>query len=213
MIVLALALQLLAAAPAAPAKTGAHDLVLVTVQGLPADTTTRARFLGAFRLELAASEWPTEHLASEAWGAGGPARSRFRLVDGEVTEDDWSLGVTLGSPQALTLPPRKKGGNSRQLASRRTSRGMIAAFRIASPASDLEGSVVTTPRFAFSFPPPGSAAGADLGVPATGYVYPWEDAGRAVARLALESLHRRTGDLSETERADIVPAIRAEAGR
>jgi hypothetical protein len=214
MLAFAFALQLMAAVPAAgPAHASVHDLVLVAVQGLPADTTTRGRFLDAFRSELAAPELPTQRREADAWSAAGPLRNRFRLVEGELTDDDWSLDVTIGSPPALTVPSRKKGGNSRQLVTRRTSRGMIAAVRVASPASDLVGSVATDARFAFAYPPPASSSGQALGVPATGYVFSWEDAGRAVARLALETLHRRTGDLADRERADIQPAVRTETGR
>jgi hypothetical protein len=48
-------------------------------------------------------------------------------------------------------------------------------------------------------------------LPGGGYNYPWEDAGRVVARAALESLLRARGDLNSNERADLAPATRAEA--
>jgi hypothetical protein len=69
-----------------------------------------------------------------------------------------------------------------------------------------------TSRFAFLFPASGAGA-ADLAVPATGYAYPWGEAGRVVGTLVLEALHRESGDIVNAERMDIQPAVRTGAGR
>jgi len=47
-------------------------------------------------------------------------------------------------------------------------------------------------------------------LPGGAYAYPWVDAGRIVARAALEVLHRANGTLAADERADLSPAARTE---
>jgi hypothetical protein len=49
-------------------------------------------------------------------------------------------------------------------------------------------------------------------LPGGGYAYPWAEAGRVIARTALEALMRTSGSLDAAHRADLAPATRvAEA--
>jgi hypothetical protein len=186
---------------------------LTSVVGLPADSVARGQFLAAFRGEFAAVDVPIERLTLAGdWAAGGSATNHFRLIE-DASDDAWTMQVVIGAPPPLKLPARKGQKSSRTAASRRTSRGMIAAFTLRSPSTDVPEPHSASARIAFAFPASPVAAGASLGVPATGYAFPWSDAGRAAGRLALEALHHESGDLAAEERCAIAPAVRTEAGR
>ena len=230
MIAFVFALQLLAgssaatapkhaAAPVATAPAGPLMVQLTGIAGLPADSLVRAQFLAGFHAAFAERTLPTEGTdAARGTDAAATLPNRFRELDGEPTDDTWTLAVVVGSPPAAVLPHKGDQQGHRVLETRRRSRGMIAAFDVQAPDPGGGAPPPAHDRVAFAFPAAaGQGAGADsigaLSVPAIGYVFPWSDAGRAVARLALEVLHHELGDLPPEAHVAIAPAFRAGAGR
>jgi hypothetical protein len=219
-IALALALQLFATAPAdssgpgpTPPAPGAPKFAqLVSLTGVPPDSSMRTEFLAAFRGVFMEDEVPGERLsAAREWKQGLPLPNRFRLLEGSLADDAWKLDIVIGSPPPLRR--RESGDRSaRTVPTRRMSRGMVAALvmRVPDPSGGVPRTVQT--NFAFVFPAAGAGA-TDLAVPATGYAYPWSRAGRVVGSLVLEALHRESGDIVDSERMDIRPAVRSESGR
>ena len=221
MIALALALQLLAAAVPAASDAGRTPLApgapkfaqLVSLTGVPADSSMRMEFLSGFRGVFALDEVPGERLSrGSGWNTGLPLPNRFRLLEGSPADDAWKLEVVIGSP-----PPLHTQASAHRTAhtipTRRTSRGMIVAFVMNVPDPAGGPSRAVQSRFAFVFPAAGASAAGDLAVPSNGYAFPWGQAGRIVGSLALEALHRESGDIVDAERMDIQPAVRADAGR
>jgi len=221
MFAVLLALPLLAAAGAGaatrhtPPALGVPRFVqVVALNGLPADSTLRAGFLAGLRGGFADDQLPLEvRSADGSWAQGAPTPNRFRLLEGEPADDAWSLRLTLGVPAAVRGAATGDAGGHRSDPGRRTSRGMIAALELVPPATASDDERPLQVRDAFAFPPRGEPSSATLGLPENGYEFPWAEAGRAVARLALEELMRADGDLKSAERADISPAVRHEAGR
>jgi hypothetical protein len=217
-IAFALALHLFAATasqgmPGAtpPASGGPKFVQIATLTGIPADSSMRAEFVNSFRGVFALDELPGERLSSgDEWKPGLPLPNRFRLLEGEAASDAWTIDVEVGSP-----PPLHRAQTSthaaRTVATRRTSRGMIVAFVLHVPDPNGGPPRAVPQRFAFAFPAAGGGGG--LAVPSTGYTFPWGDAGRVAGALALEALHRESGDIVDAERMDIQPAVRAGAGR
>jgi hypothetical protein len=215
MALLALAPLPAAAAPVAPSAPASPDFVqLVSIQGLPGDSLVRERFMAGFRGQFAEDELPAERRSGDGpWAPASAVTNRFRWLEGDADETAWQLQVVIGAPQAVVLPQRSAEHGHRSLESHRRSRGMIAAFTVQAPDP---GSGLPPPvreRFAFSFPAAAADSGAVLAMPGVGYLFPWNDAGRIVARLALDVLHRQRGGLDDDERLAVAPAMRAEAGR
>jgi hypothetical protein len=216
-ITIALALQLLAAssAPGLP-----NFVQVVGINGLPTDSLPRGAFLAGFRGEFAADVLPAEQKNGAGdWDRSAPVSNRFKWLEGDGGgyggEEAWKLTVTLGSPSAVVLPKRAGEKGRRVLETQRRSRGMIAAFTLQAPTPGRERETPVVDREAFTFP--GSDAPSDPdateGVPAIGYKFDWNEAGRIVARLALEQLHRRSREIDDGVRVSIAPAIRVESGR
>ena len=223
MIAFALALHLLATtadpAPGAgstPVVPGASRLAqLSSLVGVPADSSTRAEFLSAFRGVFASDKLPGERLSSaNEWSASLPLPNHFHLLEGDVAEDVWRLEVSIGSPSPLRTRRRDQSvpGHVKTtvVPSLRTSRGMLVALTMQVPDEPGEPGRTASSRTAFYFP---AEVGKEvsLGVPTTGYKYPWAKAGRIAGLLVLETLHHESGDLLEIERMDIKPAVRASA--
>lgn len=224
MIALALALHLLATtAPAAPAPAATPPSlgapyfaqIATLVMGVPPDSNSRAEFESAFRGAFAADELPGERLtAGNAWKAGLPLPNHFRLLEGMLAGDAWMLDISIGAPAPLrvTRPDQYAKDKEKRVVvpKLRASRGMTVALTIRVPATSGVSSRTATSSVAFYFP---SGAGADvnLGVPVTGYKYPWGEAGRVAGALVLEALHRESHDLLDKERMDIAPAVRVSS--
>ncbi len=218
----ALALQLVAGEPDSPAAPrqapeapGLPVFVQVTsIDGLPADSTVRGQFMSGFRGAFADDETPAERRASDGtWEKSAPVSNRFKWLEGDASEDAWTLQVLIGAPPAVVLPQRANERGRRVLESHRRSRGMIVAFVMRPPVTGGVTPPEVRERLAFAFP--GAAGGTDEapGMPAVGYLFPWVDAGRVVAVLALETLHRHRDEIGADERLSIAPAIRTDAGR
>jgi len=215
--------MLLAAATSFPGSTpsapGAPRLVqLVSLDGLPPDSLSREEFLGAFRGVFAEEQLDVERLDAEQWRPGLRFSNRFRLLEGTAADDVWSLQVVVGAPPPVVPARRKKPSQAdpqrySAFQSRRSSRGMMLSIVTVSPAAKADGKPGQTVPYGIAFPIAPSEEGSSPVVPAGGYVFPWDEAGRAAGRLALETLHRGSGDLGADERFRIAPAVRAATGR
>ncbi len=197
-------------APAHAAAGPAARLVrLVALEGLPADSTAAAAFRAGFDATLAARELPLER--------GEPLANRFAFTDDPRAEDTWSLQVTVGAPPPFSTARRNPRTGKRERWTSpdlRASRGMTLGMFVLSPEAIAAGARAMPERLAFTFPPavaPARVVGA-TGVPG-GFVYPWREAGVATARLALELLHHRSGDLPDDARLALAPAERTAADR
>lgn len=219
MLSLALALQLLAASAAdpmpgaTPLASGAPRFVqLQSLTGVPPDSAAQESFRTAFRSVFAEESLPGEHESGGAWRGGLPLPNHFRLLEGDVATDAWQVQVSIGAPPPLQVPDPKHKGHVLTIPGRRTSRGMRlgAVIAVPSPSGEVDHTVVV--RAAFAFPAKGEA-NASLAVPQNGYVFPWDDAGHVAGLLVLEALHRESRDFVATERVDITPAVRTDAGR
>jgi hypothetical protein len=84
---------------------------------------------------------------------------------------------------------------------------------LASSASDRANDVA--PDWAETglvFPAPEAAPQDSWYAPSLrGYDFPWAEAGRVAALVAIEALHRADGDLRDDARLDLAPALRADA--
>lgn len=218
------ALGLLAATTSAPGRMGATPVAagapnfvqLVSFEGLPPDSSIRLEFMDAFRGTFAEEHLRSEHGGDAGWMASPALPNRFRLLEGSLADDAWTLQVVVGAPASATGPIKAnpKPGERRRRAdtSRRASRGMIVSFTTLSPEAIRNGARAMARTSAFAFPAPPPPADASQPVTSSGFRYSWEAAGRVAALLALETLHHDSGDLREGERFDIAPAVRVATG-
>ncbi len=218
MLSLALALQLLATAPGAmpgatPVAPGAPRFVqIASLTGVPADSAAQEGFGTAFRSVFAEESLPGEHESGGSWRGGLPLPNHFRLLEGDVASDAWQVQVSIGAPPPLQVPDPRHKGHVLTIAGRRMSRGMRvgAVVSVPSPSGAVDHTFTVTASFAFPAKGDGRAS---LAVPQNGYVFPWDDAGHVAGLLVLEALHRESRDFVATERVDITPAVRTDAGR
>jgi hypothetical protein len=199
---------------ATTAKASALPVTIGAFTGMPADSAIRREFLDGFQAAFDAGELPTEKLAGGQWTSAGERQSVFRLVDAAAPDETWSLALSIGVPPTVRVPQRRRKASEPQRRPRvsevRTSRGLTIAVAALSPAAAWAGEPVTPTRFAVYFPDARRIVVPSYRLPSGGYDYPWADAGRVVARAALEALHRANDMLAADERADLAPAQRAE---
>ena len=146
-------------------------------------------------------------------GPGGEVLARASSFEEDLLVYDLNLDAVMKARLHAPLRRKESGDHAaHNVPTRRMSRGMIAALvmHVPDPAGGPPRAVES--RFAFVFPAAGTGE-RDLAVPATGYAYPWSQAGRMVGLLVLEALHRESGDIVESERMNIQPAVRSDAGR
>lgn len=189
-----------------------HLARVTVLRGLPPDPAAQARFLQAFQAELLCQTFPLEREDDDDVAPLAPEPNRFSVSDDADPDSAWVVEISLGSPRPLTVPIGHTG-RRRVIPQRSSSRGMVAALTITPPHAGDPAAVPSSENDALLFPPPPPPADASYGVPATGYAFPWEEAGRAVARLALDALHHRTGEIADGERIGLAPAVRAQSGR
>ena len=228
-ILLALSLMTLVAAasraaepapgPSAPAT---HPVLIVKFRGLPADSVQRRDLLAGFREEMATGALHCERRIGSEWAAGDSVPNTFQLMDATAADEAWTLDLSVRVPQPVRTDVLVQKGTSREEAQQvhsrlsriSSSRGLVVAATAAPPAvhgrrADFEPTpVVVSLYFAGArrivVPSPN--------LPGGGYDYPWIEAGRAVARTAIEALLRTSGALDAARRADLSPATRvAEA--
>lgn len=216
----AAALALLALAAPAARATDPQDapkrlVRLYPLEGLPGEAAARAAFTAGFDSAFAARALAVERAdGSGEWRPVGTLRNSFGVTADPKADRVWTLQVVVGSPPPFTgkrTNPSTKKPERFADTSRRASRGMTLAVLALSPEAIAGGVRAMPDRYAFAFPPEAAPPSGEAG--ASGYLFPWRDAGVATAILALELLHRRSGDLPEGSRFAIAPGLRADVVR
>jgi len=193
---------------------GPRALRLLAVEGVPSDSTIRAEFMAGFDEALAAETMPVETRdAAGEWRPDVARPNRFRLAaDADPGAGDaWTLQVVVRAPPPFSATRRNRRTNreERYVEPRlRVSRGMTLAVGVLSPEAAKAGERLAPEHLAFAFPQEAAPAGV-VRHTAEGFRFPWREAGRVAATLALELLHRRAGDLGADARGDVSPAMRA----
>ncbi|MFN8588405.1 MAG: hypothetical protein U0704_11475 [Candidatus Eisenbacteria bacterium] len=189
---------------------------LLSVEGLPADSTIRREFAAGLREVFAEDRHASERDGGGGWQPSTALPNRFRLLEGTPADDAWNVQIVLGAPAPAVVQKRASQGDGakrRSEKSRRASRGMIVSVTALSPEARQNGARALPVTVAFAFPAPPPPADASQVVTSSGYEYSWAKAGRCAGLLALEVLHHGSGDLRENERFDLAPAVRTSTGR
>ena len=214
---LATALALLVTMGAANARAAETPTIVVVLQsfnGMPADSTSRATFLNAFQEEFDATELRWQKRDGERWGSSGERRNRFRLVDAAAPEAAWALDVTIGVPPPVIVQQQKQKASGPTPRPRytdyRAARGLTIVTAATAPTTSTEPEPGEPVQVAVYFPDAKRVVVPSQKLPGGAYAYPWADAGRVVARAALETLNRANSTLADDERADLAPAVRME---
>jgi hypothetical protein len=222
---IALSLALLVQAPAgaaegtaAPAKGTPHAVLIVKLLGLPADSVARGVMLSAFREEMNVPWLHCEKRVGGEWAPGDSIANAFQLMDAAPEDEAWTLDLSVRVPQPVRANVMMQKGTTKEeaqlirprMSNISSSRGLVVAATASPP-------VIHGRRAEFEpVPTVVSLYFADArrivvpspNLPGGGYAYPWADAGRVLARAALESLHRTSGAMDAARRADLVPGTR-----
>ncbi len=200
-----------------PSLGGAQMLAqLVSLSGLPADSTIRSQFMAGMRGAFAEGQLPTELDGGDGWRSSVAIPNRFHLLEGSPADDVYDVWLVIGAPAPAVVPKRAGDGDAarrRQEKSRRASRGMIVSVTVTSPEAREKKLTPTPVTVAFAFPAPPPPDDASQVVTSSGYTYSWSEAGRRAGLLALEALHRDLRELKPGERVDLAPAVRTTTGR
>jgi len=200
------------------ARAAESPTIVVTLQsftGAPADSASRDVFMDAFEQEFDAAELMWERRDGESWKSSGERRNHFRLVDLADPDASWALDITIGLPPPVVITQNKQKSSDPTPRPRatdyRASRGLTIVAAAAAPGDAAARQPGAPLKFAVYFPDAKRVVVPSHKLPGGAYAYPWEEAGRCVARAALEVLHRANGTVDDDERADLSPAVRAEA--
>jgi len=197
-------------------SAGPRALRLLPLEGVPPQTAIQSEFMAGFNEALTAETFMIETRdAAGAWQQAGTRGNRFRLTDDPKAEDAWTLQVVVRAPPPFSAKRRNRftGRDEQHVNPRlRASRGMMLAVTTLSPQAAMAGARVAPEHLAFAFPQGEAPAGVVRNT-AEGFRFPWRNAGRVAATLALELLHRNGGDLDVDTRCDLAPAVRAEVTR
>ena len=216
--------------PGVPSAPGAEHFVRCdSIRGLPRDTAQSRRFMEGFREALNQGEVAIERKGTSGWKAGNPAPNRFRSFEGGYARDLWTLQLFVRLPQTSSgawqghyVMGSSGGGNpvgiwvppsfGSIVSKKRHSRGMVVVAMALAPYEADAGEKATPLQAAIAFPGPAATPpeGATVLPPLSGYDFPWRDAGRAAGLIALEALHRRSGDLPTDQRMVLAPGLRVE---
>ena len=189
---------------------------LLSVSGLPADSTVKEQFMAGLRDVFASDRLPSELEGGDGWRANVALPNRFHLLEGSPADDVYDLRLVIGAPAPAVAARRTGDGDGtkrRQEKSRRASRGMIVSVTVSSPEAREKKLTPAPVTVAFAFPAPPVAADVSQPVTSSGYTYSWTEAGRRAGLLALEALHREAKELRANERFDLAPAVRTTTGR
>jgi len=210
--VVALGLIACVAASASAASPAVRIVMLTAFNGLPPDSASRGVFLDAFRSEFDAEEMPCQKHLGEEWSSSGDRENRFRLVDMAAPEDAWTLELTIGLPPPVVIArpkPKDSGPTPRpRTTDYRAARGLTVVTQAIAPVAGTHEGIEAF-KLQVYFPDARRVVVPSPKLPGGAYLYPWADAGRVVARIALEVLHRADASLADDERADLSPAVRA----
>ena len=206
---------LLLASPVFAAGESVRSVLLTRFVGLPADSASRGVFMAAFRAEMGTESWPCEVGGGDTWAAPKKRTNFFRLVDAAQADEAWVLDLSVRVPPQVRVArrpsPEPKLPPARARVSHvRSSRGLTIAATVTAPRTST-GAVTSEPAvYSVYFADARRVVVPSPKLPGGGYLYPWADAGRTVARAALETLHRASGGLQANERAALAPATRVE---
>lgn len=207
-------LLLLCAGGASAAESTTVVVTLQSFTGAPADSASRDVFMDAFEQEFDAAELSWERRDGETWKPSGERRNAFHLVDLADPEASWGLDITIGLPPPVMITPHKQKSSAPTPQPRatdyRASRGLTIVAAATAPGTGEERRPGEPIKFAVYFPDAKRVVVPSYKLPGGAYAYPWKDAGRCVARAALEVLHRAYGKVEDDERAALAPAVRTE---
>ena len=210
----AAAVLLLCAGGARAAENATIVVTLQSFTGAPADSASRNVFMDAFQQEFDADELTWERRDGETWKSSGERRNRFRLVDLAAPDAAWALDVTIGLPPSVVIAQHKQKASDPTPRPRatdyRASRGLTIVAAATAPTAGSDREPGEPVRFSVYFPDAKRVVVPSYKLPGGAYAYPWEEAGRCVARAALEVLHRANDAANDDERADLAPAVRTE---
>ncbi len=220
---------LLTTAPAAaaeravdPATSATRPVLIVKFLGTPADSASRGVMMAAFREEMSASLLRCEQRVGGEWSRGDSVRNTFQLMDAAPADEAWTLDLSVRVPQPVRAQVLMQQGTTKEkaqlirprMSNISSSRGLIVAATASPPVMHgrrAEFEPVPT-VISLYFADARRIVVPSYNLPGGGYAYPWADAGRVVARAALEALHRTSGAMDAASRADLTPATRvAEA--
>jgi hypothetical protein len=215
---------LLLASFAGPSSGGEPRIArLESIQGLTTDLGQRGEFLEAFRAAFEAPDLSIEARAPGGWTPGAPLPNRFRLEEGSAPDAAWTLEIVVGLPpiQLSTQRERRRVGGRhpkwvtvrRPDPKHRASRGMNLVITVIPPDAGRAGLTPEPERVDLGFPVAPAGEDDTLQTSESPREYPWAVAGRAAGLLALEALHRRSGDLGPDQRLQLPGALRADPGR
>ena len=204
----------------AMASAEVRPVLVVRFVGLPRDSVSRRDMLAGFHDEMRSARLRTERLTGGEWQAGDSLANSFELVDATANSEAWTLELSVRVPPPVRAPVLAQRGtrpeDSQPVRPRfsniASSRGMIVAATAAPPSrKDRTRLVEPSPTVvSLYFPAARRIVVPSPNLPGGGYAYPWDEAGRAVARTALEALLRANGMIESGQRADLAPAARLE---
>ena len=202
--------------PAASGRTSpTRELGFTLLQfvGLPPDSASRLLFMKAFRDELDLGKIPFQRLEGASWAPADTHATGFRLLEAAPPGETWTLELSMRLPPQVRVERRERPGQPMRtrVGSMRGSRGLILAATPRAPAYGGRPVETQTTLYSLYFPDARRVLVPSAGLPGGGYAYPWADAGRAVARAALEALLRANGQMTKDQRSDLAPAERVEA--
>lgn len=209
----------LALAGPAHAVPSLKTFACAPVEGLRADSASRAQFLDAFNGTLGETTFMVTAPGRRGDATATSFECRFRLAETVDPLSTWSMRIVVMLPPLATASREElvqEGHNwvrrpvTRSNPHRRRSRRIGVAVSILSPnerANEVEPEPVVS---SIAFPAPPAPEGSILVPSTTGYELPWADAGRAAALLALEALHHHSGDLPATASIVVSPGLRAD---
>jgi hypothetical protein len=176
-------------APKPEAAPGVANLaVLTSIEGLPTDPLAARAFMAGLRGAFSEDDYPTEvaDVKERMRGAKEPLTNRFRLAEGDAFGDEWRVQVTVmgwwGVGAGVAPPADTAGARSR-------GAGLRVNIAVLSPAAAEVGARPIPTREDLSLEVPLEPRGKFFA-----------HAGRMVGLLAIEALHRQSGDLDETTR-------------
>ena len=209
--VLVLASGLIGAAPVRAART---PVQVIAFAGQPSDSTDRQTMLQAFQTAMDADSLAIEARVGDDWRAAGAIANPFMRVDMAAPEASWTLDLSVRFPPEARLPKPRPRSGAPAPTSRRTSyqasRGLVVVVS-AMPPLEARDTVRPLPRrFEVYFPNARTVAVPSAKLPGGAYDFPYDDAGRVIARALLETLLEARGDLNADQRAALLPAVRRE---
>jgi len=205
---------LLGAGVAHAAEKTTLVVTLHSFTGAPADSASRDVFMNAFEQEFDADQLSWQLHTGDIWKHLEERRNPFRLVDLASPDNAWTLDITIGLPPSVVIAQNKQKSSDPAPRPRatdfRASRGLTIVAAATAPSRGDDATPGEPVRFAVFFPDAKRVVVPSYKLPGGAYAYPWDEAGRCVARAALEVLHRAKDSVDPDERADLSPAVRTE---